>query len=309
MPLPGSEGRRFPSAIPVPTAQSYNAVVEHGVQANGAVAYHWESQLEFSYMMLEYHRFFGADILPYLPMIRQSVRFFDEHYQAYERLRSGRPLDENGRLVIYPSTSCESYRGARNPADLIAGLSACLQSLLALDDSLVSPGDKAYYRAYLKRLPAYTYATVDGDRIFQPAASWKRYQNVECPQFYPLFPFNRFALGRDDINVFRNTWKHGTFPKNMVQSWHQDGIFFAHGADVRRGGLQRPQTGKQSSPVSDVLGARPRLGARPQLGRQRHDRFAGDADADRGPADRPFAGMARRLGLRFQVACSLPNGR
>ncbi len=96
-----------------------------------------------------------------------------------------------------------------------------------MDDGLVPPGDKAYYRGYLKRLPVYSYATVDGDRILRPAASWKRYQNVECPQFYPLFPFDRFALERDDMSIFRNTWKHGTFPKNMVQSWHQDGIFLA----------------------------------------------------------------------------------
>jgi hypothetical protein len=32
---------------------------------------------------------------------------------------------------------------------------------------------------------------------------------------------------RDHLQAFRNTWEHGTFPKNMVQSWHQDGIFFA----------------------------------------------------------------------------------
>jgi hypothetical protein len=221
-------GREIPFGDPrADGAQGYNAVVEHGVQANGAVSYHWESQLEFAYMMLEHHRFFGGDIQPYLPFIRQAVRFFDEHYQAYERIRSGKPLDANGRLVIHPSTSCESYRGARNPADLIAGLSACLESLLALDDRLVASPDKEYYRAFLQRLPLYTYAEVEGDRILQPAESWKRYQNVECPQFYPLFPFNRFELGRDDMAVFRNTWKHGTFAKNMVQSWHQDGIFFA----------------------------------------------------------------------------------
>ncbi len=208
-------------------AQGYASVVEHGVQANPAVSYHWESQLEFAYLMLEHHRFFGGDLSPYLPFIRQSVRFFDEHYQARERIRSGRPLDARGRLVIFPSTSCESYRGARNPADLIAGLSACLESLLALDEHLVSKSEQAYYRAFRQRLPDYTFGEAGGDRIVLPAESWKRYQNVECPQFYPLFPFDRFALDRDDLSVFRNTWKHGTFPKDMVQSWHQDGIFFA----------------------------------------------------------------------------------
>jgi hypothetical protein len=229
---PNARGRQRGQEIPIGDlradgARAYNDLVEHGVQANGAASYHWESQLEFAYMMLEHHRFFGGDLQPDLPFIRQALRFFDEHYQACWRLRTGQPLDANGRLVIFPSTSCESYRGARNPSDLIAGLSACLESLLALDDRLVTPTDKRYYRAYLKRLPAYTYGEERGNRILQPAESWQRYANSECPQFYPLFPFDRFALGRDDMEVFRNTWKHGTFAKNMVQSWHQDGIFFA----------------------------------------------------------------------------------
>ncbi len=29
------------------------------------------------------------------------------------------------------------------------------------------------------------------------------------------------------MDLFRTTWKHGKFPKNMVISWHQDGIFYA----------------------------------------------------------------------------------
>jgi len=95
---------------------------EKGVQVNSACIYHYEAQLEFAYMMLEYHRFCSADISPYLPFIKRSVKFFDGHYQMRHRQRSGQPLDENGKLVIYPSTSCESYKGAKNPSDVIAGL-------------------------------------------------------------------------------------------------------------------------------------------------------------------------------------------
>lgn len=204
-----------------------NSIVEHGEQANAYVSYHYESQLEMAYLALERHRFFGGDLRPYLPLIEQSVRFFDEHYQLRQKMRSGKPLDENGKLVFFPSSSCESYRGARNPTDLIAGLSACLEGLLALDDTLVVPGDKAYYQAFRQRLPGYAYGEEKGDRILLPAEKYARYQNVECPQFYPLFPFNRFSLATDDMTLFRNTWKHGRFPKNMVISWHQDGIFFA----------------------------------------------------------------------------------
>lgn len=229
---PEATGRQRGQVIPfgdprADGAQGYNSVVEHGVQANPSVSYHWESQLEFAYLMLEHHRFFGRDLKPYLQFIDQAIRFFDEHYQVRERLRSGRPVDTAGRLVIFPSTACESYRGARNPADLIAGLSACLDALLALDDHLVPTATKEYYRSFLGRVPAYTYGEVNGDRVLQPAESWKRYQNFEAPQFYPLFPFNRFSLGQDDMTVFRQTWQHGNFPKDRVQSWHQNGIFFA----------------------------------------------------------------------------------
>lgn len=204
-----------------------NSIVEKGEQANAFVSYHYESQLEMSYLALERQRFCGGDIKPYLPLIRAAVRFFDEHYRMRQTMRTGKPFDDNGKLVIFPSTSCESYRGARNPADLIAGLCACLDSLLALDDVLVNAEEKSYYQALKQRLPEYNYGQENGVRVLLPAEKFARYQNVECPQFYPLFPFNRFSLANDDMQVFRDTWKYGKFAKGNVVSWHQDGIFFA----------------------------------------------------------------------------------
>ncbi len=208
-------------------AKGYNSVVEKGIMANGYVSYHWESQLEHAYMILEYHRYSGADITEYMPFIENALIFFDEHYRKRHKLRTGNELDSLGQLVIFPSTSCESYRGAKNPSDVVAGLQACLESLLRLDDNLIMIKDKSYYERFLQRLPGFFYDQVSGDTIIKPAESWKLYQNVECPQFYPLFPFDRFDLRDDEMTVFRNTWKHGTFPKGMVISWHQDGIFFA----------------------------------------------------------------------------------
>lgn len=122
--------------------------VEKGVMANGAIAYHWESQVEHAYMILEYHRFTGADISKYIPFIEQSLIFFDEHYRTRQKMRDGNEWDENGKLVIYPSTSCESYRGDKNPSDVIAGLRACLTSLLELDEKYLSAERKEYYRGF-----------------------------------------------------------------------------------------------------------------------------------------------------------------
>ena len=221
-------GQEVPFGDPAATAATtYGQTVEKGIMANGSVAYHWESQVEMAYMILEYHRFTGANIDRYMPFIKNSLLFFEEHYQKREQIRNGRALDENGKLVFYPSTSCESYRGAKNPVDLISGIAACLEALLDLKSDSLSSEDKHHFKTYLDKLPGFHYETIEGDRIIKPAESYIKYQNVECPQFYPLFPFNRFDLQSEYIPIFRNTWKHGKFPKNMVISWHQDGIFFA----------------------------------------------------------------------------------
>lgn len=209
-------------------ALAFGDPVERGVMANGAIAYHWESQVEHAYMILEYHRFTGADIRAYMPFIEQSLIFFDEHYRKRQKMRDGNELDENGKLVIFPSTSCESYRGAKNPADVIAGLRACLTGLLELDETYLPAERKEYYRGFLNRVPDYTYGEVEGVVIIHPAEEWIREANMELPQFYPLFPFNRFRLGDEEIEIFKNTYRHAPeFRKGNIQSWHQDGIFFA----------------------------------------------------------------------------------
>ncbi len=222
-------GEEIPFGDPQANAAlGFGDPVERGVMANGAIAYHWESQVEHAYMILEYHRFTGADISKYMPFIEQALIFFDEHYRTRQKMRDGNEWDENGKLVIYPSTSCESYRGAKNPTDVIAGLRACLSSMLGLGEKYLSDERKTYYRGFLNRIPDYTYGEVEGLPIVNPAEDWLRESNQELPQFYPLFPFNQFQLGDDDIQVFKNTYRFAPeFRKGKIQSWHQDGIFFA----------------------------------------------------------------------------------
>ncbi|MCK4988925.1 MAG: hypothetical protein KAS29_00505, partial [Bacteroidales bacterium] len=224
-----ARGKEIPFGDPFADgAQGYNSVVEVGVMANQSCAYHWESQLEHAYMILEYHRFSGADISQYMPFVKAAILFFDEHYQMRQKMRNGKTVDENGKLVIYPSTSCESYRGAKNPSDLIAGLRACLNSLLNLDDKYLSSEEKEYYRGFLSRIPDYSFGEVDGMKIMKPAKEWLKEANQELPQFYPLFPFDQYRIGDEEIQIFKNTYKLAPeFRKGTIQSWHQDGIFFA----------------------------------------------------------------------------------
>lgn len=221
-------GEDLPFGAPeINATNSYFEAVEKGVMANGSISYHWESQVEHAFMILEYNRFTGKNIDVYMPFIKNALIFFDEHYQKRQMMRNGKFLDENGKLVFYPSTSCESYRGAKNPADLISGIRSCIERLLVLQSDSLSRTDKEYFASYFDRLPELSYNVLEGDTIVLPAESYVRYQNVECPQFYPLFPFDQYDIQSSMIPIFRNTWKHGKFPKNMVISWHQDGIFYA----------------------------------------------------------------------------------
>ncbi len=222
-------GEEIPFGDPRATAAAgWNEPVEKGVMSNGAIAYHWESQVEHAYMILEYHRFTGADISKYMPFIEQSLVFFDKHYRKRQKMRNGKELDDNGKLVIFPSTSCESYRGAKNPSDLISGIKACLISMLHLDEKYVSKEKKEYYQQFLNSIPDYSFDEEDGMRIIKPAQSWLRESNQELPQFYPLFPFNQFQLGDEEIQTFKNTYLLAPkFRKGTIKSWHQDGIQFA----------------------------------------------------------------------------------
>ncbi len=224
-----ARGKEIPFGDPrAKGAGTYNDVVEEGVMANQSIAYHWESQVEHAYMILEYHRFSGRDISQYMPFIKAAIEFFDVHYQLRQKMRNGKTLDEHGKLVFYPSTSCESYRGAKNPTDLIAGLRACIKSMLDLDEKYMTEQERAYFAEFMQRIPDYSFEEIEGLTIIKPAEEWSQEANQELPQFYPLFPFDQFRLGDEEIQSFKNAYQLApAFRKGTIQSWHQDGIQFA----------------------------------------------------------------------------------
>jgi hypothetical protein len=234
----GHGGARFAEQVnqyALPIAAAYGwpgsdrrprpADLETGVQVNRAVGNHFESQLEFAYMILRYFAFSGRDIALYMPFIEESVRFYDEHYQYRARQRTGSPLDVNGRLIIHPSQALETYANATNPVSVIAGLKAVLAAMLALPEKYATEDKKRQWRAVLERVPPLPIK----DGIVQPAESYTGPQNVEMPQFYPLFPFNLSGLGQPDLDLYINTWKKVPWTKGQLlhTSWHQNGIFLA----------------------------------------------------------------------------------
>jgi len=200
-----------------------------GVEYNSWIEYQWDTALEFCFMILQYYKYTSKDIKEFIPLIESCLIFFDEHYQYLSSLRTTKKLDENGYLVLYPATACETYKMATNPVTTICALRSVIQQLLQLPENFINNDKKTYYREFLNRIPPIPFRIKNGMKTIAPAERYERINNIEIPQLYPVFPYEFYGLGKPDIEVAINTWKYGIDrpeQKNYI-SWHQDGIFCA----------------------------------------------------------------------------------
>ncbi len=200
-----------------------------GVEYNAWVEYQWDTALEFCWMILEYHRYSDRDIRRYMPLIESVLVFFDEHYQMLSLRRTTRPLDEHGRLVLYPGTACETYKMATNAVTTVTALRTVIARLLELPPSLPADERRDYYRGYLERIPPLSFREKNGHTTIAPAERYERINNSELPQLYPVFPYGVYGIGRPDLQIAVDTWKFGTDRPDQkgYVSWRQDAIFCA----------------------------------------------------------------------------------
>jgi hypothetical protein len=62
--------------------------------------------------------------------------------------------------------------------------------------------------------------------VLAPASNLPTKKCGEIPELYPVFPYDRYGLGRDGLEMVLRTWQHTGGSKTFV-SWHQGGIFCA----------------------------------------------------------------------------------
>lgn len=194
--------------------------------------YHFTSGMEFVFMMLEAHRFFGEDLTPHLPAIEGALRFFDSFYRKENKARTGSELDAEGRLVIYPGNALELYEDTRNATDALSGLMAISDGLLALPSGAIPAESRAWVEAFRKTLPPIATRQLRGHTVIAPAASWGHegsQGNAELPQLYPVFPFRVYGVGKPDLQLARDTWWYGGRDESLktVYCWFQGNIFVA----------------------------------------------------------------------------------
>ena len=190
-----------------------------GMERNAWLEYEWDTCLEFCMMALEAHRYGGMDVKDYLPMIRSCLRFFDEHYQYLANQRGAKRLDGNGKLVLYPGSGGETFKGAYNSTSTIAALRTVAEALIAIHY------EADEMKAFLSRLPDITIH----DGMIAPALHYERVQNVETTQLYPVFPWRMYGVGRPDLDVARRTYENDTLAVKFRShvGWKQDAIWAA----------------------------------------------------------------------------------
>lgn len=232
----GHQGACFTEQVEnfgLPNSAEYNwkrpAGFDKGVEYNTWLEYTWDTVFEFCLMMLETEHYADKDIHQYIPFIESCLTFFDEHYQYLSRLRSSKALDGNGHLVLYPGSSTETFKMTYNSNSTIAALQTITQRMLALPDNYLNNTERLKLQGLLKRIPPLSFGETDGHKVFTPAKSWERVSNVESPQFYPVFPWGIFGVGKPGIDIPLNTWKLDTLAIKFRSGigWKQDNIFAA----------------------------------------------------------------------------------
>lgn len=196
-----------------------------GMERNAWLEYEWDTCLEFCMMALEAHRYHGMDIEAYIPMIHSCLRFFDEHYQYLANQRGAKRLDGNGKLVLYPGSGGETFKGAYNATSTIAALRTVATALMAYAKEQNDTSLTSYLLPLTSRLPDVTVR----DGMIQPALHYERVQNVETTQLYPVFPWRIYGVGRPGLEIARNTYQNDSLALKFRShiGWKQDVIWAA----------------------------------------------------------------------------------
>ena len=204
-----------------------------GVERNAWLEYEWDTALEFALM-----ENLTPDPTPKergeISLATETLRFFFEHYQWQAKQLGAKALDEQGHLIIYPGSGCETYKMAYNPSSTIAALRAVIDNLrLKIENTSASDSAANNYQSSIfniqSSIPDIPLRVINGDTCIAPAIAWARIQNEETPQLYPVWPWHIYGLGRPGLQTGRNTYLKDPHAVKMRSSkgWKQDNIWAA----------------------------------------------------------------------------------
>jgi alpha-L-fucosidase 2 len=184
--------------------------------ANSYIRRHWSGGLELVNVMLDRFDYtqdpdFARQTL--VPLADPLIAFLDQYWQK---------RDADGKIVMDPAQSLETYHEAVNPLPEVAGFRAILPRLLALPEDIATEAQRTRWARILRELPPVPVAEVAGVKLLRPAASASASANCENPELYAVFPFRLYGVGRPDLAMARATYERRANRNN--RGWCQDSI-------------------------------------------------------------------------------------
>lgn len=178
-----------------------------GLCGHEHLTYHFSMMLEHAWMALQGRHYFARDLDKDRAWILGTLRFYDSFYRKRTKERTGRETGEDGKLVIYPASAIEAVIGATNPVEVVAGLQALTDALVALDDSVVPPDDKKWVEGFRATVPELPGGERDGKESVLIACSYEKAFNAwEFPEMYAAWPYRRIGVTRPGtLELARNT--------------------------------------------------------------------------------------------------------
>ncbi len=225
----GAEGVVYPEPMDV-WGLCCVAPLSNGLCGAEHLTYHFSMMLEHAWMALQGHDILGTGIADDLPWIGGVVRFYDSYYRMQNLKRSGQELDNNGKLVIYPSNGLEYAGDATDPVEVVCGLKRVTEALLSLKEVSVE------LRADLERIqvtiPEIPVGTRDGKESILPAKSFTKEYNLWEPiEMYAAWPYKEVGIAHPEtLPLLRQTWE--TIPETRARYCKKDYSWMANVANM-----------------------------------------------------------------------------
>ncbi len=148
-----------------------------------------------------------------LPVAREILTFYREHFRERSR---------DGKIVLAPSQSLETWHEAVNPLPDIAGLKWILEGLLKVGG--VPEDERAQWRELQELLPPLPQRTYFWEKRTEliDALQYNNSMNFENPALYAVFPYRLFGAGKPERETGRETWRVRRFKESSC--WRQDAI-------------------------------------------------------------------------------------
>ena len=182
--------------------------------ANSYIRFHYSGTPELLAMMIDYYahtrdaEFLKTELLP---IADEYLLWWDKHW----------PRGPKGKLKMHPSYACETYCNVTNPTPDVAGLIWDLDGLLRLSDAEIGAARRARWSKFRGQIPAIPMRSAKGKQVIAPAEGQiPRRHNSENPELYAIFPFRIYGVGKDGLDLARDTFAARTVKGN--NGWRQD---------------------------------------------------------------------------------------